>query len=34
MPLFKIANGTVYDPANNLDGVVRALTNPVWAEHL
>jgi formylmethanofuran dehydrogenase subunit A len=25
MPLLKIANGTVYDPANNLDGVVRDL---------
>src|SRR4051812_49916298 len=23
MPLFKIANGTVYDPANNIDGVVH-----------
>jgi formylmethanofuran dehydrogenase subunit A len=25
MTLFKIANGTIYDPANNLDGVVRDL---------
>src|SRR4051794_34916714 len=23
MPLLKIANGTIYDPANNVDGMVR-----------
>ena len=25
MPLLKIANGTVYDPANGIDGVVKDL---------
>src|ERR1700716_921410 len=29
MSLLKIANGTVYDPANNVDGVVRDL----WIEN-
>ena len=25
MPLLKIANGTIYDPANGVDGVVKDL---------
>jgi formylmethanofuran dehydrogenase subunit A len=28
MSLFKIANGTIYDPTNNLDGVVQ----DVWIQ--
>ena len=28
MPLLRIANGTVYDPANNVDGVVQ----DVWIQ--